>query len=395
MAEDQLHDPADTRPQRAGLRASQPMSIHLPAPAALADTQPRIAPKISENGHDEISALKLAVPIVRRWPTILGSALIVGALAVAITFVVPARYTARTSFTVEAGSGSLSMPKGIVGLAGQLGVVLGGNGSAEPPAEYFTALATSWTIRRSLLDAQFTPQGEYTLAGGTPLLLLLRVKGDNEARRVEAGIRQLGRMLHTQIDRRAGIVTIMVTDREPGRAAAIANHLIALLNKYNVEQRQSRSRQQRELAQRSLREAQGELRAAEGRLQDFLTGNRRYQQSPLLLFEYGRLERAVAQKQTLVESLAQSYEEARIAEAGDIPVISVVDTAVPPAWRSFPVRWQFLLGGLLLGGIIGLIVAYLLEAKRTWVAEQQPDFIALRDAARLWRARLRGQPVRG
>jgi uncharacterized protein involved in exopolysaccharide biosynthesis len=371
------------------------MTIHLPPQAALADTQSRIAPKLGVNGHDEISALKLAVPIVRRWPLIVASALIVGALAVAFTFLVSARYTARTSFTVEASTGSLSMPKGLVGIAGQLGMVLGGNGSAEPPAEYFTALATSWTIRRSLLDARFTADGEYTPTGGAPLLTLLRVKGDNEARRVEAGIRQLGRMLHTEIDRRAGIVTIMVTDREAERAASIANHLMTLLNKYNVEQRRSRSRQQREFAERSLREAQGELRAAESRLQEFLTSNRRYQQSPLLLFEYNRLDRTVAQKQTVVEGLAQSYEEARISEAGDIPVISVVDVAVPPAWRSFPVRWQFLLGGLLLGGIVGLIVAYLLEAKRTWVAEQQPDFIALRDAARLWRARLRGQPIRG
>jgi uncharacterized protein involved in exopolysaccharide biosynthesis len=187
----------------------------------------------------------------------------------------------------------------------------------------------------------------------------------------------------------------MVTDREPRRAAAVANHLMELLNRYNVQQRRSRSRQEREFAERRLGDAQGELRAAEGRLQDFLVGNRRYQQSPLLLFEYNRLERAVQQKQMLVETLAQSYEEARISEAGDIPVISVVDSAVPPAWRSFPVRWQFLLGGLFFGGIAGLIVAYLLEAKRTWIAEQHPDFLALRDAARVWKTRLRGHAVRG
>jgi uncharacterized protein involved in exopolysaccharide biosynthesis len=109
-----------------------------------------------------------------------------------------------------------------------------------------------------------------------------------------------------------------------------------------------------------------------------------------LLFEQRRFERAVEQKQELVTSLAQTYEEARISEAGDIPAISVVDAAAVPVRRSFPVRWQFLAGGLFFGALAGLVLAYLLEARRTWIAEQQPDFLALRDAARAWRMRLRG-----
>jgi uncharacterized protein involved in exopolysaccharide biosynthesis len=90
-----------------------------------------------------------------------------------------------------------------------------------------------------------------------------------------------------------------------------------------------------------------------------------------------------------VSRLTDAYDEARIAEAGDIPAISVIDTAIPPVRRSFPIWWHFLLGGLALGALGGTVVAYLLEAKRTWVAQQQPDFLALRDAALSWRTRLR------
>ena len=201
-------------------------------------------------------------------------------------------------------------------------------------------------------------------------------------------------MVRSEIDRKAGIVTLIVADRDPQRAAAIANEMIDLLNRYNVEQRRSRSRQQREFAGRRLAEAQAELRIAEERLQDFLSRNRRFAQSPLLLFEEKRLERVVDQKQELVAGLAQSYEEARIAEAGDTPVISVIDVAKAPTRRSFPIWWQFLFGGLFLGGLVGLVLVFLLEARRTWIAEQQPDFLALRDAARAWRARLRRQPIR-
>src|SRR5688500_15855707 len=108
MAEDKTPDPIDGRAQRSTLRPQQPISIHLPSQPALADAAPRLSPKPGVNGHDEISALKLAVPLVRRWPLIAGSALVLGALAVALTFLLPARYTARTSFTVESSSNTLS-----------------------------------------------------------------------------------------------------------------------------------------------------------------------------------------------------------------------------------------------------------------------------------------------
>jgi hypothetical protein len=393
MAEDPISELVEGRAQRTAGRP-QP-SIHPPAQGGLADAQPRHAPRLAVNGNDEISALRLAVPIVRRWPVILRSAVILGAVALALTFILPARYTARTTFTVEESSSSLSLPKGIAGLAGQFGVILGNGATGAPPADYFTALARSDTITHPLVLSHYTRDGKLVESGGTPLLDLLGVKGDTPAKRLENGSRRLREMVRGEIDRKADIVTLMVADRDPQRAAAIGNRLIELLNRYNVEQRRSRSRQQREFAGRRLAEAESELRAGEGRLQDFLSRNRRYQQSPLLLFEFNRLDRAVLQKQELAAALAQSYEEARIAEAGDTPVISVIDAATAPTRRSFPVWWHFLFGGLFLGGLIGLVLVFLLEARRTWIAEQQPDFLALRDAARAWRARLRRQTARG
>jgi uncharacterized protein involved in exopolysaccharide biosynthesis len=395
MAEDPVSELVEARPQRTTHRPGQPVNIHpLPAGGGLSDSSLRPPPRLPADGHDEISALRLAVPIVRRWPLVLGCSAAVGALALAATFVIPPRYAATTSFTVEQGSNSLTIPKALGGLAGQLGGLLGAGMASGPSADYFTALATSRTIKEAVLSSRYA-DGKLTADGaGPPLLDLLDVRGGTPARRMENGARRLGTMVKPAVDRRGGVVSITVVDRVPDRAAAIGNRVMELLNKYNVEQRQSRSRQQRELAQRSLVEAQRELRAAEERLQAFLSGNRRYQQSPLLVFEANRLERTVLQKQEVVTGLAQAYEEARILEVGDIPVLSLVDAAVPPTRRSFPVRWQFLLGGLFAGGLVGLVLVYLLEARRTWIAEQQPDFLALRDAARAWRARLRGRPVR-
>jgi uncharacterized protein involved in exopolysaccharide biosynthesis len=394
MAEDQTPDPVDVRAPRGATRSQPTMSIHLPASGALADAQPRFAPKLSVNGQDEISALKLAVPIVRRWPVILGSAAALMGIGALLAVVLPPRYTARTSFTVESGSNSVPLPKAMLGMMGQLGMALGSSMNDGPSPDYFTALARSRTIMETVLASHYTRDGRITTSGGTPLLELLDVKGDTPTRRLDNGVRQLRRMVRTTVDRKGEIVELTVADRQPQRAAAIANRVIDLVNKHNVEHRRSRSRQQRELTASILAQARTQLRMSEERLQNFLTRNRRFQQSPLLLFEENRLERDVQQKQELTIALAQAYEEARISEAGDIPVISVIDQAVPPARRSFPAPWHLLLGGLLLGGVTGLAFVYLLEARRTWIAEQQPDFLALRDAARAWKARLRGARVR-
>ncbi len=111
MAEDPISELVDARPQRTTHRPAQPMTIHpLPPAGGLSDVQPRIPPRLAIDGQDEISALRLAVPIVRRWPTILASAATVGALGLAVTFIMPARYAATTSFTVEQGSNSLTQP---------------------------------------------------------------------------------------------------------------------------------------------------------------------------------------------------------------------------------------------------------------------------------------------
>jgi hypothetical protein len=298
-------------------------------------------------------------------------------------------------------SKALGLPRALNGLGlggqgGQLGAVLG-NGSPTPEPDYFTGLASSRSIKTALLASRFaTVDGEVTLSpAGQPLIELLRVRGKTPAKRLDNGVRRLGRMLDWSIDRKSGIIAITVTDRDPARAAAVANRLITLVDNHNVEHRRFRSRQQREFSQRRLAEAQADLRGAEERLQGFMARNKRFSDSPLLTFEHGRLQRAVQLKEDLVSRLTDAYDEARIAEAGDIPVVSVIDTAIAPVRRSFPVWWQFLLGGLALGALAGVVAAFLLEAKRAWVAEQQPDFLALRDAARTWRTRLRKVELHG
>src|SRR2546430_10409083 len=81
-----------------------------------------------------------------------------------------------------------------------------------------------------------------------------------------------------------------------------------------------------------------ELRRAEEAVKTFYERNRGWQQAPELVFEEARLRRQVNIGQEVYLTLKREYETARIEEVNDTPVITVIDTAVPPERRTSPQR---------------------------------------------------------
>ena len=65
-----------------------------------------------------------------------------------------------------------------------------------------------------------------------------------------------------------------------------------------------------------------------------------------------RLQRAVDLKQEVYVSLAKSYDEARIAEVRDTPVITIIDSAVAPDKPSGPKPVLNGIIGFLAGGVL-------------------------------------------
>jgi tyrosine-protein kinase Etk/Wzc len=147
-------------------------------------------------------------------------------------------------------------------------------------------------------------------------------------------------------------------------AAGVANRMVELLNEFNLDRRQVQSREQRRFTGERTQQTQEELRAAEAALLRFLQSNREYAGSPLLEYQHSRLQRDVQVKQEIYLTLTKAYEEARIAEVRDIPVLTIIDEAVPPVLRSSPRRKLNTMMGLLLGGIAGLVIV-LLSSGRT------------------------------
>lgn len=78
--------------------------------------------------------------------------------------------------------------------------------------------------------------------------------------------------------------------------------------------------------------------------------------------EYVRSLRNVKYYETLFEMLAKQYELARIDESKDSSVIQVLDKAVPAEKKTKPKRALITLIGILGGGMLGVLLAFLKEA---------------------------------
>jgi uncharacterized protein involved in exopolysaccharide biosynthesis len=123
-----------------------------------------------------------------------------------------------------------------------------------------------------------------------------------------------------------------------------------------------------------------------------LTGSDLYpplRQLPRLAVPYANLYRQVQVHETVFELLTQQYELARIQEAKDVPVVSVIDSPGIPEKKSFPPR---LLLALLLTVVSTSVAAALLLAWNRWlhISVSDPRKKLAQQIYGTLRARLRG-----
>ena len=191
---------------------------------------------------------------------------------------------------------------------------------------------------------------------------ILGIEGESEAERLENGRIELAGMVSTGVDIPTSVVSISVRSRYPTLSAAVANRFVELLNQFNLETRQSGIRAKRLFVENRLSEAEATLHTTEEDLQHFLEQNRQFRGSPELEVQYERLQRRVAIKQEVLVTLSREYEETRIREVDNTPMITVVDHAVPPVRRSTPRRKLIVLVTSFLVGIVTLAWVFASDA---------------------------------
>ena len=146
----------------------------------------------------------------------------------------------------------------------------------------------------------------------------------------EAAIRRLGDDVQATTVQKTGVIDVAVTTRNPALSLQVSTRLIELLNQFNLESRQTQAGAERRFTEQRLGEVKGDLRAAEDQLQHFLQRNREYRNAPELNFQQERLQRQVQLQQQLYTTLSQSFEQAKIEEVRDTPVITVVEPPEAP-----------------------------------------------------------------
>jgi uncharacterized protein involved in exopolysaccharide biosynthesis len=327
---------------------------------------------------EEVSLVQLVTPLIRRRKLLLGLPLSLAIVAVLISLILPRVYTSKTTLTPVASSSIGGLSGGtlasLAGLAGLAGISSAGSGALSP--DFIADVLKSREVLTATLESPFRAgPGEKE----RPLLDILEVRGRTSAERISKGVRTFDKAVTTKVDHSTGIVTLNVMARSPELSADIANRMLVILNDFNLERRQSQSREQARFTKERLTQAEAELRQAEAAQLRFLQANREYRGAPLLEFESSRLQRAVELKQEVYVSLAKSYDEARISEVRDTPVITIIDSAVAPDRPSGPRPVLNGVIGFLLGGVLALLLIFLLE-QRTKAIRSAPDSRTLRQA---------------
>lgn len=97
--------------------------------------------------------------------------------------------------------------------------------------------------------------------------------------------------------------------------------------------------------------------------------NSTLKQLPDIQRQYLQLYREVEVKTQLYTALLNSYQQLRIAKAGEIGNVRIVDTAVEPVEPIKPKKLQILILAIFLGGFLGTLIALLRNMLRTGVKD--------------------------
>jgi uncharacterized protein involved in exopolysaccharide biosynthesis len=216
-----------------------------------------------------------------------------------------------------------------------------------------------------------------------------------------------------------GTIAILVEDRDPKVAAAMANAYVEELDRFNRQTRTTTASRTRAFIENRLALSQRDLAAAEDRLREYQQRRnlpamppaargdaevganlmaqkialevrlqvlreslsesseevRRARQElaaierqvgglPRAGVEIMRLWRDVKVQEQVFELLTAQLEESRIKETRDTPTVQVLDAAVPPLHKSRPKRKLIVIAGFLIGVTASFTAVLLLERRR-------------------------------
>ncbi|WP_407487332.1 polysaccharide biosynthesis tyrosine autokinase [Acinetobacter baumannii] len=136
--------------------------------------------------------------------------------------------------------------------------------------------------------------------------------------------------------------------------------------KAELEQKQAEMAAKYTAEHPAMREINGQLAAINKQIGEL---NSTLKQLPDVQRQYLQLYREVEVKTQLYTALLNSYQQLRIAKAGEIGNVRIVDTAVEPVEPIKPKKLLVLILSVLAGGFIGTLIALLRNMLRTGIKD--------------------------
>lgn len=360
----------------------------------------------------EISLIDLLILLVDRIRLILWITAICTLLAVAVSLLLPNRYTAMVTLLPPQQNSSMSAAlTSQIGSLGGMAALAGGSLGLKSPNDMYVAMLKSRTVEDAMVQ-RYGLMKEY------------KSKYPSDARKSFEN--------HVSIDGsgKEGLIHISVEARDPNRAAELANGYVEQFQKLSEHLAFTEASQRRLFFERQLEQSKDNLANAEEALkrteqttglfelnsqtralvesaaslraqiaareveiqgmQTYATGeNAQLVQAqkelesmraemaklggkgdpskggnivpegsvPEAGLEYVRKLRDVKYYETVFDILARQFEMAKLDEARQGAIVQIVDSAVPPDKKSFPKRTLIVLAAAAVGFVIGIFAA--------------------------------------
>jgi capsule polysaccharide export protein KpsE/RkpR len=208
----------------------------------------KIEQTAQQNGqaNKEISLAVLLSLLGARWRLLVFGPLIAGLTAFGVTFLIPPTYTARTVFLPpqQQQTGSAAALASLGALAG----LAAGSAGLKSPADQYVALMQSVTVADRIIDK-------------FKLLEVYDEKFRTDARK------QLDREVRIAAGKKDGLISVEVDDRDPDRAAQMANQYVEELRRLTSVLAVSEAQQRRAFFERELKQTRDKLTAAQQAMQ--------------------------------------------------------------------------------------------------------------------------------
>ena len=244
-------------------------------------------------GEDAIDLTELFRALSRRWRLILGITAVSTVIAVVVSLLLPVYYKAETRILPPQDKGS-NLAAQLMGQAGGLIALAGGAAGVKSQGELFVAMTKSRTVLDRMVDR-------------FDLMKLYKGKYREDARKNLVGV------LKVLEDKKSGIISLTVEDRDPKRAADMANAFIEELKSLAGGLAISEAGQRRMFFEDQLRESKVSLVRAEEEIKDFQQRTGMFQvdaQARAIIEGIGRLRAGIAVKEVEAKVL-RSYATAQ------------------------------------------------------------------------------------